>query len=263
MTAAGLYLDLWKRAPLIRFMVRRTRRSAFSATVLKGAWHLLNPLAQMLVYYFLIEVVLGRGSNYGVSAAVLIFVGIVHHQFFASVLVGSCGALRANRGLLLQMPLPPAILVARIVGESSISLCQSMLLAMGLMFFLDVMPTMSLLAYPILLLTLVCMAWSIGLAVAVLGLMFADLRELLSIGLRLLLYVSPVLYPLSLVPKEFEGIYLLNPLAVWFGGLQWSLYGLAGPPIWSMLVAGGLSIGIMVISHVIYLRFARPVTRLL
>ena len=249
--------------PLLRFMVRRSRRSAVASTLLKGLWHLLSPLAQMLVYYFLIEVILGRGADYGVSAAVLIFVGVVHHQFFASVLLGSSSALRANRALLLQMPLPPAILVARIVGVSGIRLCQSMILAIGLMLFLGVTPALTMLAYPALLFCLVCAALSIGLAVAVLGLMFADLRNLLSISLRLLLYVSPVLYPLGLVPAEYEGIYLLNPLAVWFGGLQWSLYGLNGPPIWSIGLAVGLMSAFVIGAHVVYLRFVRPVTRLL
>ncbi|MCP4068399.1 MAG: ABC transporter permease [Phycisphaeraceae bacterium] len=263
MSTLELYRELWRRLPLVRFMVARSRRSAVSATVLKSGWNLLNPLAQMLVYYFLVEIIFDRGSNYGVSAAVLIFVGIVHFQFLSSVLVGACGTMRSNRSLLLQTPLPPTVFVATVVGESLVTLLQSMVIAVGLMIVLGVEPSMNLLAYPLLLLVLVGAAWSLGIALAVLGLLLADLREILTVMLKFLLYTSPVLYPLAIVPEGLETIYLLNPLAVWFGCLQWSLYGLAPPAAWSIVVATCGCLILLPITHLVYLRLARPVTRLL
>ena len=90
---------------------------------------------------------------------------------------------------------------------------------------------------------------------------FRDVQQLTTIGLRILMYVSPVIYGLSLVPDAYRGWYLLNPIACLFALFQWCLLGGEAPPMWTVGVMAAVLGTFIVIAHLVYSRQAPRITK--
>ena len=89
---------------------------------------------------------------------------------------------------------------------------------------------------------------------ATLQVFFRDVRQLLGIALRVLLYLSPVVYMVDFVPEEHRALYLLNPIGCLFAILQWSLLGGPAPELWQVAILVCVLAGMVVAAHALYSR---------
>ena len=212
----ALYGSLRRYAGLIRFMTTVRRRSSVFKTLLGRVWFLLNPLAQMLIYYFLVAIIFNRPGVAGVSPFIMIMTGVTHYTFLQQTLSVGGLSITNNESLLMQVRLEPAIFVG--VSFADMFRNFAIMFALYVLFFLLLGPALTWRAawYPVLLATLIAVAWSGSLLLSTLIVFFRDVQQLTTIGLRILMYVSPVIYGLSLVPDAYRGWYLLNPIACLF-----------------------------------------------
>ncbi len=258
------YRSLLRSIPLISFMSSSRRRSSLMNTALGGAWNILNPLAQLGIYWFLIEVIFQRSEGYPTNPALFIIVGIAHYMFFQRALVLGAGSIHKNDRLLLQVRLEPLIFV----GVSFREAIGDLLIALGLCvgFFILLAPPawgFPLLAYPVLLLGLAVLTWSWAVILATLSVFSRDLPNTLAIVLRLLLYATPVVYPATMVPERIRTVIDLNPLSGWFAMMHWSLFGADPPSIAAVVVFVVVTLGSLMVSHVLYTRFEPRFTKVL
>jgi ABC-type polysaccharide/polyol phosphate export permease len=247
------YIRLFRLLPLVSFMASARRRSGLANTLLGGLWNVLNPLAQLGIYYFLVEVVFQRTGSYPTNAALFIIVGIAHYTFLQRGLTACASSVFSNERLLLQLKIEPLVFVAIAIRQAATDL----LYATGIcvLFFAVLGPPKwhgGLLAYPLLLILLLLFVWAWSVIFATLSVYLRDLPNALGVGLRLLLYSSPVIYPASMLPERFEPLMVLNPLGGWFTALHWSLFGGAAPSAAAMGVFGGFLVGSLILSHVLY-----------
>ncbi len=251
------YRSLARRWDYIRFLAGKERRSAFVGAVLGNLWLLLLPASQVLVYYFLIVVLFRRGETYGQDPLAFLCVGLFHYAFIADGLNAAAASIMQRERLLLHVAIEPMLFVATSVYKAAA--VASVPVALGLLVYAARGGELSLrLAwYPLVVASMVLFVWVHGLPLACLTVWLRDIRHLLGIALRVLIYLAPVIYSASLVPDSLRGWYFANPLACLFGLLEYSLFGQALPPPVAVVWLYGEMALMLVAGHALY-RFCRP-----
>ncbi|AXV06416.1 O-antigen export system, permease protein [Euzebya pacifica] len=176
----------------------------------------------------------------------------MHYTMFSQAITGGAGAILAQERLLLQVRIEPIIFV----GASYRETMTNGLLGVGAFFVFYLLSGDPSEAdwglYVIALLALATLAWACALAAASLTVFLRDVRLALPIGLRLLLYACPVIYPTDFVPEKLQTVYFLNPVASVFGILQHALFGTPAPPRLSLIVSAGAIAVALVAAHLLY-----------
>jgi ABC-type polysaccharide/polyol phosphate export permease len=266
MRVVHAYAAVWRHRDFIRFMIERDAVGAVFKTVVGRAWMVLEPLAHMAIYYFLVAVVFQRRDIGGMHPFVFIMVGLSHYLFLQKSLLGSCRSILGQEGLLMQVAIEPMVFSAVTFFKHVHNFVISILIFAAIYLWKGPSAGTHQAWYPACLAALLVVAWSWSLILGLLTVFFRDLQNLSTIALRLLLYLSPVVYPLSFVPERQWGLplrelYLLNPVASLFALLQWSLVG--GDPPGSQAVA--VTVVFLVVSvlaaHLLYRRLTPMITK--
>ncbi len=243
---------LIRHGPLIRFLVKTRRRASVFGMLLGRTWFLLNPIAQVAIYYFLVVVVFRAGPRQGISPFILIMMGVMHYGFMQQSISAAGNSVLQREKLLLQLNIPPIIFVASSFYYS----IKDFVIALTVYYcaHLLVGPPLEGSAwwYPAILVLLVLFAWSCCLLMATLAVYFRDLRNVTQVVMRILMYLSPVLYTVERVPAEFRTLYLLNPIGCLFGLLQWSILGTAAPPVSAIVSMLTITFVLLLSAHIVY-----------
>ena len=189
----------------------REIRARYKQSIVGYAWIIFNPLAQLLVYSFVFSIIF-RFPTGGVPYAVFLFIGLLPWIYFQTTLSASALVLVENSNLLKKVRFPREILPYSILMAKGVDLFFSMLLLFGFMFFYQTPFQMSIFwAIPIFMIQVLLMA-GLSLFLSVANLFYRDIQYLTTLGLFIWMYLTPVFYPLSLVPGEYLWLYKLNPM---------------------------------------------------
>ena len=193
---------------LVLQMTRHELVSTHRFTVLGWAWPLVRQLAQLAVIVFLFSKIVDLGvDNY----AVFVFAGLISWSWFSTAVETSTMSLITHRHLVLQPRFPPAVLpiVAVAVTFVDCLLALPILLVM-LVVSGDLDWTAAFL--PVLFLVQFVLTCGVALITSVVTVYLRDVRGIVTVGLTLLFYLTPVFYDVSRVPDRYEWVLRLNPL---------------------------------------------------
>ncbi len=222
MTSVSEYVE---SRELLTHLTLRELRGKYKRSVLGWAWSLLNPLATMAIftvvfrYFFKVQAPEGHGGlkNY----ALFLLCGILPWNFLTNSIFGSLGTLIGNGNLIKKTYFPRELLVFSQVLSFDVSLLLELgLLAVTLLIVGNMLlPFLPVVIVLILLLTVFAAGFSLALSVA--NVYFRDVQHLLGIVFQAWFYLTPVVYPISLVPEKahlfgrlvpVRRIYDLNPM---------------------------------------------------
>lgn len=239
---------LYRQRALIWAFANRDFATRYRTSVLGWAWSLIQPLATLVVFAAVFSIVfrieappLGNGD--GSSYAAFLFTGLVTWNAFSSLLTLSMTQLKSNGELLKKVQFPA---YAPVLGASIVQLVQVLLevLVLVLMFlFLRNVGWTWILAIPILVGT-VLFAQGIGLMLSILNARFGDVMYIVTVVLGAMYFLTPVLYPISLVEGQNEilgWVILLNPMSWYVQSMHDVMYSLVAPHpgvILALLVGG-------------------------
>ena len=262
--------ELWARRELIRRLAVRQVRRRYRGHVLGPAWPFLNPLAMLAVYTLIFSVFLqadysrvnpdwatGSGSQGHLRFALIVFVGLVAYNFFAEM-AGAASSLVRNEAAYVKRTLFPVEVLAPV---QLLALAAETLV--GFAIVLAVQPLLgypwhwTLLLFPLALVPLVLLALAVGWALSAIGAYLPDVGEIVQIILRILLFLTPVLYPLEIIPPGIIDALALNPLASILHGIR-NVVLFGRPLLWgSWLLATAVTGVLAVASHRLFHRL-RP-----
>jgi len=222
---------------LIGHLAQRELKSKYKRSVLGWLWSLLNPAATLLIYTVVfgtvMQIVPPTAGNGELNAfALFLFSALIIWNFFNAVIIGSMGALMGVGALLKKVYFPPecpAIANAlTVVIQSGI---ECLILVAVMIVYGNVSWTFLLFPYLLLLLTLFTLG--IGLVLSIYNIYLRDVNYLVTIGMSLLFYGTPIVYPYSLVeqnaPALVADLVRFNPLTQFVGASQQIFYLLEWP----------------------------------
>ena len=243
--------DLYTRRALVWAFANRDFATRYRASVLGWAWSLIQPLATLIVFAAVFSIVfrikappLGNGE--GSSYAAFLFTGLVTWNLFSSLLNLSMTQLKSNGELLKKVQFPAW---TPVLGASIVQLVQVLLeLAVLIVMFLWLRNVgwTWILAIPIL---IGCglFAQGIGLVLSIVNARFGDVQYIVAVVLGALYFLTPILYPISMLDGQnplFALVIKLNPMSWYVQSMHDAMYSLVAPPWWvvvSLLVGGFLT----------------------
>ena len=217
--------ELWRFRNLFYALVWRNVRIRYKNTALGAVWILLQPFLQMLVY----TLVFGLWARIPVGDipySVHVLSGLVLLFFLTRVISESANVVRGNQSLTRKVYFPKLILPCTVTASAMVDLCVTQLLLLIIMTVQGVTPEATIVLAPIFLLLVVFWAFALSLWFSALGIRFRDLTLLIPVMTMLMMYMSPVIYPITIVPEYLLPIYALNPMVGIVTGFRWAVLGI-------------------------------------
>ncbi len=215
----GEYGDLLAVLSCHRISVR------YKQSLLGGLWALLQPLAMMLVFT-MVFARLVRVPSQGVPYALFAYSGLLPWTFFAGAVSAGTSSLVGHAQLVTKVYFPREILPLSYVIAAVVDFLIGSLALVALAMFYRVPLSPSLIMVVPIMALLSALALACGLVLSTVQVRFRDVGVALPIALQLLLFASPVLYPLDVVPASWRPFYVANPLTGLIDGFRRSVLGL-------------------------------------
>lgn len=228
--------ELWEYRELLGFLAWRDLKVRYKQTVIGVAWAVLQPLAMMTVFTIFFGK-LARLPSDGLPYPLFALAALVPWGLFARVLASSSDSLVRDQRLISKVYFP-RILVPLSSGLAAlVDFAISMTLLVVLMVVYRVVPDERLLFLPLLTILLFVAALGVGFWLSALNVEFRDVQHMLPFLTQLWFFLTPVVYPSSLVPDGFRTLYALNPMVGVVEGFRWSLLGTPAPVLSSVLIS--------------------------
>ena len=247
--------ELWEYRELLFFFTWRDVKIRYKQAVLGILWALINPFLKMVVFSVIFGRLVGVSSE-GYPYPIFLYAGLLPWHFFSDAVSRSGQSVVSGAGILKKVYFPRLMLPVSAIGASLVDFALSFAILGGLMAYYGFAPGIQILTVlPLTLLTILA-ALSVGILISGLNAIYRDFRYVLPVAVQIWLYVTPVIYPVSIVPERFQWILRLNPLT---GIIDAYRYAILGRPLdWTNL---GISLGMISVMLFIGLTVFRRMER--
>jgi len=245
--------DTWHYRDLLKLLVRRDFVSFYKQTILGPLWFFIQPLFTMFTYVFVFNGIAGLKTD-NIPPQLFYLSGIVAWNYFAECLTKTSTVFRDNANIFGKVYFPRLIMPLSIVISSLVKFgIQLIILFIAILYHIffkgyQFQPNIYLLLFPYAVFILALMGLGLGMVVSAMTTKYRDLAFLVTFGVQLFMYATPVIYPLSTAPGKLGSIVKLNPLSgiietmrfglLGHGSFSWQLLGYSSGFAFSLLIFG-------------------------
>lgn len=229
----GFLLPFTSYKFLLYQLALREIKARYKQSFVGYAWVIFNPLAQLMVYSFVFSIVFRFPTN-NIPYIVFLYAGLLPWTLFQSSLASATQSLVDNSSLLKKVAFPREVIPYATMFAKNVDFLFSSLLFISMMLFFRLPFTWGILVFPLLFLFQILLATGVGLLLAAMNLFYRDIQYLTNLLLMLWMYLTPVVYPLSLVPAKYAWLYKLNPMVGIMEGYRSAIFGY--PFEWSIIL---------------------------
>jgi lipopolysaccharide transport system permease protein len=221
--------QVWEYRDLLWLFVRRDFVSFYKQTILGPVWFFVQPIFTTVIYVFLFRN-LAKLSTDGLPGPLFYVVGITVWSYFSETLLKISGVLRENAGIFGKVYFPRLIMPLSIVFSSLFKFGVQLLLLVLLMIYFAIngggfnVPW-QVIFFPLLVIMIALQSLGLGMIVAALAAKYRDLAMLLGFGLQLLMYATPIVYPLSSMNGTLKIVIASNPMTAVVESMRFCLLG--------------------------------------
>jgi lipopolysaccharide transport system permease protein len=216
--------DLWAHRELFYFLAWRDVKVRYKQTVLGASWAILQPLLSMIVFTFLFGR-LARVPSEGQPYAIFSYAGLLPWNFFSTALTNCSNSLVTSNNLITKVYFPRILVPTAAVGAALVDIAIASLMLLAMMPIYGVSFHASLLMLvPLIGLTALTAA-ALGIWTAALNVKYRDIRYALPFVIQLLMFLTPVIYPISFLPARWRWVLRLNPLSGIIEGFRDAIFG--------------------------------------
>ncbi|MFB3303595.1 ABC transporter permease [Pseudomonas sp. AMR01] len=212
----GLVVGLWKYRSLISQMTKREVIGRYRGSVMGLTWSFFNPVLMLAVYTFVFsEIFKSRwaGVETGKGGfAILLFVGMIVHGLFAECANRAPTLVMANSNYVKKVVFPLEILPVITLGSALFHSCISLVVLLAAQFLIQGELYWTALLFPLILVPLILATLGVSWFLASLGVYLRDVGHVITVLTTVLLFLSPVLYPVAALPDVYKPWLKLNPL---------------------------------------------------
>jgi ABC-type polysaccharide/polyol phosphate export permease len=246
--------DLRAHAALLFELVHRDLTIRYKRSVLGFFWTMLHPLLLMLIFVVVFSTIFGgRAPHY----ETYFLSAYVAWNFFAQTTVNAMASVAWNGPLMKRVRVPPTIFTLSTAVSGLVNLGLSLIVLFSIMLVVGSPLHATLVFLPVSLLLVGMFTFGVSLALTAVSIFFGDVREMVQAGIPALMYLTPIIYPISIVPDRYRWLIKLNPLVYIVEIVRDPIYYGIIPSPMTMLVATVVSIGALAIGWMIF-RHAAP-----
>lgn len=252
------FRELWEYRELLYFLVWRDVKVRYKQTFLGIAWAVFRPFVSMVIFTVIFGGLAKIKSGSDVPYSLFVFAGLLPWMYFASALGGTGGSVVANASLVTKAYFPRVLMpvAAAVVPLVDFLFSLTVFVAMFAWYGQDV--GVRVVLAPLFLAVCVLTAFGIGLWLSALNVRFRDVVFVLPFLTQIWMYVTPVIYPVTLIPERWRWLLALNPLTPAVEGFRWATVGGGAPSV--LLIGVGTAVALIVAaSGAIFFRRAERV----
>jgi homopolymeric O-antigen transport system permease protein len=213
-----LFLSQWRNRHLILQLTKRDVLGRYRGSMMGLAWSFFNPLIMLTVYTFVFSVVFkARWSVAGedkINFAIVLFVGLIAYGLFAECINRAPSLILSNSNYVKKVVFPLEILPSVTLGSALFHASVSLIVLLIAQLLVNQRLPWTVIFFPIVLLPLLFSAMGFAWLLSALGVYVRDMGQVTTILTTVLMFMSPLFYPLSALPKEYQFWLQLNPLTL-------------------------------------------------
>jgi len=216
--------ELWAYRELLWVLTLRDIKVRYKQTVLGAGWAILRPFITMVIF----SVVFGQLAKMpsdGYPYPVFVYAALLPWTFFAAAIGTSGGSLVGSSHLVSKVYFPRLIIPLSSVGAGLVDLLISTGILLLMMLYYGVGWSWNLLAAPLLLLFVIFTALGVGTLLSALTVAYRDFTHLTPFMVQIWMYITPVIFPVSLVPERWQWLLYINPMTGLIEGFRSAFLG--------------------------------------
>ena len=244
--------EVLKYRDLIMLFVRRTFVAQYKQTVLGPAWAIIQPLFTTVIFTLVFGNLAGLAPS-GVPTFVFYLCGSIAWSYFAGCLNATATTFTANAAIMGKVYFPRLVMpISTVIAQLISFAIQFVFFALFLIYYVfiakNVHPNIYMLLLPLIVAQLACLGLGFGIIISALTTKYRDLVMMISFGIQIWMYLTPVAYDISIIPEKFMFIYMLNPVTpvicmfryafLGCGELNWLYYGISWAITLAVLLLG-------------------------
>ncbi len=203
--------NLWSYRELLYFLIWRDIKVRYKQTALGALWAIIQPLSMMIIFTIFFSK-LARIPTDGIPSGLFYYSGLSLWMFFSNAVMVGANSLLGNTNLITKVYFPKLIIPSAAVCAAVVDFAIASLLLLALLIYYGYGGTFEvLLLLPISLLITV-LALGMGILFSALNAKYRDVRYVLPFLLQVWMFITPIIYPASVVPKQWRWLLALNPL---------------------------------------------------
>ena len=253
--------EVWRYRDLLRMYVKRDIITFYKQTILGPIWFFIQPIMTTIMFMFVFGGIAGISTD-GVPQAVFYLAGLVCWNYFADCLTKCSDTFNANQQIFGKVYFPRLIVPFSIVISNMVKMgIQLVLFLVVYAYYFIVLGTFeinwTIVLFPVLLLMLASLGLGFGLVISSLTTKYRDLRFLITFGVQLWMYATPVIYPLSVMKQNYPDkiwVIVANPLTAIIETFK---YGFTGVGVfeWNyLLYSFVMSIAVLLLGIIVFNR---------
>ena len=253
--------DVWRYRDLIRMFVWRDFTAQYKQTILGPLWHIVQPLITAVTFTLIFGRV-ARLPTDGLPPFLFYMTGNIIWSYFSTCLLATSTTFTSNAHIFgkvyfPRMVVPISVVISRLIGFG----IQFAIYVVMLIWFIwrgsDIHLTPWALLTPVLLVLMAGLGLGFGILVSSLTTRYRDLQQLISFGVQLAMYATPVVYPLSMVGDRYRWVVLANPMTAIVETFRVAYLGTGTVDVAHLLYSAGFMIVLLSLGLAIFNRVER------
>jgi lipopolysaccharide transport system permease protein len=216
--------ELWAYRELLWVLVARDVRVRYKQTVLGAGWAVIRPLTAMLIFSIVFGH-LARMPSDGYPYPVFVFAGLLPWTFFSTAISAAGQSLVGSAHLVSKVYFPRLIIPLASAGAALVDLVISTAILLLMLLWYGLPVSWHLLAAPLLLAAVAVAALGMGTLLSALTVTFRDFSHITPFLVQVWMYVTPVVFPVSLVPAQWQWLLYANPMTGLTEAFRWAFLG--------------------------------------
>lgn len=253
--------EVWRYRDLLQMFVKRDFVSFYKQTIFGPLWFFLQPLFTTVVFTFVFGNLAGLSTD-GLPQPLFYLAGITAWNYFSECIIKTSTVFKDNANIFGKVYFPRLIMPLSIVTSNLVRFSVQMLLFLGMMVYFwavgaDFRPTWTILLFPVLIVMMALLGLGLGLIITAMTTKYRDLSFLVNFGVQLLMYVTPIIYPLASIPTEYQQLIRLNPMTGIIETFRFAFLGKGEVDLWTIGYGAVVTIAILIAGIFIFNRTER------
>ena len=220
--------ELWEYRELLVSFFTRDVKIRYKQTVLGFLWAIIQPLFLMVVFSLFFGR-LAQVPSDGIPYPLFSFAALLPWTLFAEGLTRSSTSMVNNANIMTKVYFPRLIMPLSGILSPLVDFTIAFVILLLMMAYYGFVPTIAIILLPFFVLLALMTSLSVGLWLSALNVKYRDFQYTIPFIIQMWLFVSPVVYPASMIPQQWQFLYALNPMSGVIEGFRWALLGTSPP----------------------------------
>lgn len=249
------FKDLWHYRDLLFLFVKRDFVTVYKQTILGPLWFFIQPLLTTITFTIVFGVVAQLNTD-GAPKIIFYMAGITLWNYFSTCLTTVAGVFTTNASIFGKVYFPRLIMPLTIVISNLMKFGVQFLLFLGFVIYFvlkgQIHPNVYIVLTPYIIILMAVISMGIGLILTAMTTKYKDLTQLITFGIQLFMYITPVIYSSTSIPQDYRWLVDLNPLVSLFDYMRFAYIGIGEFSIASLIYPTVFSIVCLTIGILVF-----------